>query len=121
MRISDWSSDVCSSDLRLRALDKETPPEFCDWFAMERIDGRDIDVGLYRHWLDPSRPFAASLGQSAHGMLTTSATRTDKSGGRRRGEAVHGAEARKSTVQRQRVSVPADLGRLTTTQHKNTN
>src|SRR3546814_6067439 len=28
-----------------RALDKETPPEFCDWFAVERIDGRDIDVG----------------------------------------------------------------------------
>src|SRR3546814_12459138 len=52
----------------LRALDKETPPEFCDWFAVERIDGRDIDVGLYRHWIDPSRPFAASLGQSAHGM-----------------------------------------------------
>src|SRR3546814_20050160 len=76
-----------------RALDKETPPEFCDWFAVERIDGRDIDVGLYRHWIDPSRPFAASLGQSAHGMLITSATLTDNTGERMRGEELHGADA----------------------------
>src|SRR3546814_20179115 len=76
----------------LRALDKETPPEFCDWFAVERIDGRDIDVGLYRHWIDPSRPFAATLGQSAHGMLITPATLTDNSGARMRGEDVHGAD-----------------------------
>ncbi|NIA71564.1 ATP-dependent DNA helicase [Pelagibius litoralis] len=62
----------------LRALKDETPPEFCDWFAVERLDGRDIDVGLYRHWIDPSRPFAASLGQSAHGLLITSATLTDQ-------------------------------------------
>ena len=63
----------------LRALDEETPPEFCDWFAVERIDGRNVDVGLYRHWIDPSRPFAASLGRSAHGLLITSATLTDHS------------------------------------------
>src|SRR3546814_18698876 len=93
MRISDWSSDVCSSDLRLRALDKETPPEFCDWFAVERIDGRDIDVGLYRHWIDPSRPFAASLGQSAHGMLIPPATPTDNIGERKTGEEVYCTQA----------------------------
>ncbi|MGF1594529.1 MAG: ATP-dependent DNA helicase [Kiloniellaceae bacterium] len=74
----------------LSDLEEETPPEFCDWFAVERIDGRDIDVGLYRHWIDPSRPFAASLGQSAHGMLITSATLTDNSGERNGGEEVHG-------------------------------
>ncbi|MEQ8355866.1 MAG: ATP-dependent DNA helicase [Kiloniellaceae bacterium] len=77
----------------LKALEEETPPEFCDWFAVERIDGRDIDVGLYRHWVDPSRPFAASLGQNAHGMLITSATLTDNSGERKNGEAVHGVSA----------------------------
>jgi ATP-dependent DNA helicase DinG len=77
----------------LRALEEDTPPEFCDWFAVERIDGRDIDVGLYRHWIDPSRPFAASLGQSAHGMLITSATLTDDSGRRDHGEEVHAADA----------------------------
>ncbi|MPZ08849.1 MAG: ATP-dependent DNA helicase [Kiloniellaceae bacterium] len=77
----------------LRALDEETPPEFCDWFAVERIEGRDLDVGLYRHWIDPSRPFAASLGQSAHGMLITSATLTDNSGEVRNSEEVHGESA----------------------------
>lgn len=78
----------------LLALDEETPPEFCDWFAVERVEGRDIDVGLYRHWIDPSRPFAASLGQSAHGMLITSATLTDNSGTKRSdGEESHGEGA----------------------------
>ncbi len=77
----------------LQALAEETPPEFCDWFAVERIEGRDIDVGLYRHWVDPSRPFAASLGQAAHGLLITSATLTDDSGRRDHGTEVHDADA----------------------------
>ena len=77
----------------LKALEEDTPPEFCDWFAVERIDGRDIDVGLYRHWVDPSRPFAASLGQSAHGLLITSATLTDDSGKHEQGAEVHTAGA----------------------------
>ena len=76
----------------LRALEDETPPEFCDWFAVERIDGRDIDVGLYRHWIDPGRPLAASLGRSAHGLLITSATLTDQSGADEGGE-TQGADA----------------------------
>src|SRR3546814_20008307 len=29
MRISDWSSDVCSSDLRLRAARRDRPPRPC--------------------------------------------------------------------------------------------
>ena len=77
----------------LKALEEETPPEFCDWFAVERIDGRDIDVGLYRHWVDPTLPFAASIGQSAHGMLITSATLTDDSGKLDHGAEIHEAGA----------------------------
>ncbi len=77
----------------LKALEEETPPEFVDWLSVERIDGRDIDVGLYRHWVDPSIPFAASLGQSAHGLLITSATLTDDSGKLDHGEEVHTADA----------------------------
>ena len=37
----------------------------------------DRDVGLHRHWLDPTVPFAMSLAQPAHGMLITSATLRD--------------------------------------------
>jgi ATP-dependent DNA helicase DinG len=39
--------------------------------------GREIDVGLHRHWLDPTIPFAATLATPAHGVLVTSATLRD--------------------------------------------
>ena len=64
----------------LRTLPVETPSQFVDWFAVERIDGRDVDVGLYRHWVDPTVPFAEALAGPAHGMVVTSATLTDGTG-----------------------------------------
>jgi ATP-dependent DNA helicase DinG len=39
--------------------------------------GREIDVGLHRHWLDPTIPFAAAVAAPAQGMLVTSATLRD--------------------------------------------
>lgn len=53
------------------------PKEFVDWMEIERIDGRAYDVGLYRHWIDPMVPFAASLQPHAHGVVVTSATLRD--------------------------------------------
>jgi ATP-dependent DNA helicase DinG len=64
----------------LRALLGHQPTEFLDWLAVERIDGREIDVGLYRHWIDPMRPFADIVLRGAHGALITSATLRDGSG-----------------------------------------
>lgn len=64
----------------LASLPTETPAQFVDWFAVERADGRDVDVGLYRHWVDPTVPFAAALAGPAHGMVVTSATLTDGTG-----------------------------------------
>ncbi|MEA2781001.1 MAG: ATP-dependent helicase DinG [Rhodospirillaceae bacterium] len=64
----------------LAALGHATPPEFVDWFAIPRIDGRDIDIGFYRHWVDPMVPFIASVAQPAHGIVVTSATLTDGRG-----------------------------------------
>jgi ATP-dependent DNA helicase DinG len=64
----------------LAALREDTPAEFVDWLAVERLDGRDHDIGLYRHWIDPSIPFAASVLAPAHGAVITSATLTDGSG-----------------------------------------
>jgi ATP-dependent DNA helicase DinG len=75
----------------LTSLVGETPPDFVDWFALERIDGREIDVGLYRHWRDPMRPFAQVVAKPAHGIVVTSATLTDGSG---TAESWSGAEAR---------------------------
>ena len=62
-------------------------PEFVDWLAIERIEGREYDVGLHRHWLDPTRPLAKAVLEPAHGVLVTSATL-------RGGDGWTGAEAR---------------------------
>lgn len=56
------------------------PEQFVDWMEIERIEGRAIDVGLYRHWVDPMRPFAASMRPHAHGIAVTSATLRDATG-----------------------------------------
>jgi ATP-dependent DNA helicase DinG len=64
----------------LASLGSETPEEFVDWFSIDRLDGREIDVGLHRHWVDPTIPFAASVVEPAHGVLVTSATLTDGTG-----------------------------------------
>ena len=73
LEIGGWRS-------MLQALGQPTPPEFVDWFAVDRIDGRDIDVGMHRHWVDPMVPFTASVLVPAHGVVVTSATLTDGSG-----------------------------------------
>ena len=54
--------------------------DFVQWFAVDRADGRDIDVGMHRHWIDPTIPFAQAVAGPAHGAVVTSATLTDGSG-----------------------------------------
>ena len=58
----------------LGALGTSTPAEFVDWFSIERNDAHDVDVGLHRHWIDPTLPFARALADHTHGMVVTSAT-----------------------------------------------
>ncbi|HZD24886.1 MAG TPA: helicase C-terminal domain-containing protein, partial [Alphaproteobacteria bacterium] len=62
----------------LRALAGEPEEAFVDWFGIERSDGRDVDVGMHRHWLDPTVPFAEAVLKRAHGVLITSATLRDR-------------------------------------------
>jgi len=64
----------------LRALAHATPPESVDWLRLERVERREIDVGLFRHWRDPTRPFAEVVAKPAHGVLITSATLRDQTG-----------------------------------------
>ncbi len=62
----------------LRSLSEEKPPEeYVDWFSVERADGRDLDIGFHRHWIDPTIPFVEAVARPAHGLLVTSATLTD--------------------------------------------
>ncbi len=54
--------------------------ETVSWFAVERSAGRDTDIGMHRHWIDPTRPFAETVLKPAHGVAITSATLRDGSG-----------------------------------------
>ena len=67
----------------LARLGGAADPAFVDWFALARVEGREIDIGIHRHWLDPMRPFARAVLEPAHGVLVTSATL------RSRGDADH--------------------------------
>jgi ATP-dependent DNA helicase DinG len=49
-------------------------PDFVDWLAVDRGEGREYDMGIHRHWLDPTRPVSSVVLKPAHGILTTSAT-----------------------------------------------
>jgi ATP-dependent DNA helicase DinG len=62
----------------LNCLDNETPDEFIDWFGVERSAGRDVDIGFFRHWVDPTRPFSKTVLEPSHGALITSATLRDR-------------------------------------------
>ena len=64
----------------LRSLDQATPDEFIDWFEINRVEGRDIDIGMHRHWLDPTIPLHDAVLRQAHGVVITSATLRDATG-----------------------------------------
>lgn len=70
-----WRTDALSGWLSLLSrIGGPADPDFVDWLAVDRIEGRDYDVGLHRHWLDPTRPVAEIVLKPAHGVLVTSAT-----------------------------------------------
>ncbi|HRQ60987.1 MAG TPA: ATP-dependent DNA helicase, partial [Alphaproteobacteria bacterium] len=67
MSLAAWSD-------MLSALSEGHESEgFVDWLEIERIDGRTHDVGYYRHYIDPMKPFAASLKPHLHGAAITDA------------------------------------------------
>ena len=65
----------------LQSLEEGTPDQFVDWLTLERGDGREFDVGLHRHWVDPTQPFAEVVLRRVHGALITSASLRDQSSG----------------------------------------
>lgn len=60
--------------------DGEVVEDFADWLQITREEGRDTDVGMHRHYVDPSQPFADEILTPAHGALITSATLRDEAG-----------------------------------------
>ncbi|EDL47796.1 ATP-dependent DNA helicase [Erythrobacter sp. SD-21] len=74
-----WRIDLIAAwEALLGRLGGPADPEFVDWLAVDRNDAREFDVGLYRHWLDPMKPFAQVVLEPAHGVMLTSATLTDR-------------------------------------------
>lgn len=62
----------------LAALGETVPEAFTDWAAIQRFQGRDYDIGLHRHWVDPTEPFAKTVLEATQGALITSATLRDR-------------------------------------------
>ena len=93
------------------------PEGFVDWFAISRSDGRDIDVGMHRHHVDPTIPFAAFVMGRAHGALITSATLRDGSGEPEQdwaaAEAATGGRHLKAPAVRAALPSPFDYGAQT--------
>ncbi len=72
-----WRAETVSGWLALLArVGGPAVPQFVDWLVVNRAEGREIDMGLLRHWLDPTKPFAEIVLRPAHGALITSATLT---------------------------------------------
>ncbi len=112
----------------LRAVGEPMPepgvrPDYVDLIRLDRRTregwgDEDRDVGLHRHWLDPTIPFAATLAAPAHGLLVTSATLRDAgAGGPEAGwaeaEARVGATHLPSPPLRVQVASPFDYARQT--------
>ena len=93
------------------------PDGFVDWFAISRSDGRDIDVGMHRHHVDPTIPFAEFVMGRAHGALITSATLRDGSGEPEQdwaaAEAMTGGRHLKAPAVRAALPSPFDYGAQT--------
>ncbi|MFT8736761.1 MAG: ATP-dependent DNA helicase [Zymomonas mobilis] len=67
MMLSNWL-------VLIGRLTGKSEVDFIDWLAIDRIDGREYDIGIHRHWIDPTYPLAQEVFKPSHGLLVTSAT-----------------------------------------------
>jgi len=94
-----WRRETVAAWIALLArIGGEADPQFVDWLAVDRIDGREFDIAIHRRWLDPTRPLAGAVLAPADGVLVTSATL-------RGGEDWEAAEARTGALH---LSAPAN-------------
>ncbi|GHF15683.1 DNA helicase [Kordiimonas sediminis] len=59
------------------SIGEKVPDEFVEWLEVDRIQGRERDIGVFRHFVDPTKPFADVVLSQCHGALITSATLRD--------------------------------------------
>jgi ATP-dependent DNA helicase DinG len=71
----NWRGQAVGAWTQLLArIGGSADPDFVDWLNVDRVEGRELDIGLQRRWLDPTRPLAKAVIEPAHGVLVTSAT-----------------------------------------------
>ena len=76
-----WRAETVAAWLALLSrVGGPADADFVDWLAVDRIEGREFDIGLHRRWLDPTRPLAEVVLKPAHGALVTLATLTGGGG-----------------------------------------
>ena len=111
------ASELVGWQRALGQIGGEPEAEFIEWLTIQRIDGRETDIGLCRHWIDPTKPFAELVVKPAHGVLVTSATLTDAGGDAVKdweaAEARTGAPHLGRSAYRARVPSPFDYARQT--------
>ena len=113
----DDASDMDDGEPARSGASIVDPESFVDWFAISRIDGRDIDIGMHRHYVDPTIPFAEFVMGRTHGALITSATLRDGSGEPEQdwaaAEAATGGRHLKAPAVRAALPSPFDYGAQT--------
>ncbi len=78
----NWRIDLLAAwEALLERMGGPADPEFVDWLSVERSDAREFDIGIHRRWLDPMKPFARTVLESAHGVMLTSATLSERTPG----------------------------------------
>lgn len=71
--VGGWSEMLTTLD-----DEEEEAAGFVSWFAIDHAFGRESDVGMHRHWIDPTIPLAQTVLETVDGAIVTSATLKDR-------------------------------------------
>ncbi|MEM7071774.1 MAG: helicase C-terminal domain-containing protein, partial [Pseudomonadota bacterium] len=82
-RLENWILMLQDLIHDMEPITSDTPPKYYDRLILVRKHInfhhiQDIDVGLYRHWLDPLLPFSQNILTNIDGLAITSATLLDQ-------------------------------------------
>ena len=104
-----WRREILNAWIALLArIGASADPEFVDWLAIDRVEGREFDVAIHRRWLDPTKPLASAVLKQAQGVLVTSATLRGGDGSWTRAEERTGAAHLDCSVGRFEADSPFD-------------
>ncbi len=93
-------------------LHAPSPETVVDWFGVSRFNGRDNDVGIWRHLLDPMQAFVEMTKDKTKSVILTSATlkpsQGDQENNWKQAERLLGGETlRQNGLQPLRVQIPS--------------